>query len=121
LTPLIADDVGGYKWLPGFKIILWLNLLTIFFQALDVAIFTLLDAKIASQVIYLGHFFLAICALIVLKLLPVADNPETLLQILDGAGFHYWGGIAVIAASYLIVSFSGRVFEMREWADLEET
>ncbi len=121
LAPLIVHALFGYKWLPGFRTILWLNFLTLFLTSIDITIFTLLETKVASQAVYLGHAFLATAVLVAFKFLPVADNPQAILQKLNAVGFHYWGGIAVILVSYLLVAFSGRVFEMREWAELEET
>jgi hypothetical protein len=120
IIPAIFQTIIGLKWLPSLRIIVWVNLLTIFFASVDITIFTLLETKIASQAIYLGHAFVGFAIIIAARHSPLAGDPELLLQRLNAIGFHYWGGILIIALSYLLVALSGRIFEMKEWADLEE-
>lgn len=120
LMPLMMQAAIGLRWFPGLQTILWVNLLTLLFVAVDATIFTLLESKIASQAIYLGHTFLALIVLVAIKLMPTIGESDTLLQRLYSISFHYWGWIPVILIAYLLVVFSGRVFEMREWTELEE-
>jgi hypothetical protein len=121
VIPAIFHVFIGINWLPSPGIIVWINLLTIFFSAVDIAIFTLFETKTASQAIYLGHAFVGLSILIAVRHLPVAGDPELLLQSLKAIGFQYWGAIAIVFLSYFLVALSGRIFEMREWADLEES
>ncbi|MCI0336222.1 MAG: hypothetical protein L0226_01480 [Acidobacteria bacterium] len=120
VTPMIIYAVIGYKWFSSSQLILWINLLTLFFVSVDVTIFTLLENKIASQAIYLTYFFVVFATLIAKKYLPILADPQLLIQRLSAIGFQYWGWMLVILLSYALVDISGRIFEMREWAELEE-
>ncbi len=120
LVPFVVDTVTSNKWFPSLTFITWINLLTVFFVSLDVAIFTLLDSKIASQVIYLGHAFMVFAVLFSVKFFPSANDPQSIIDRLYSIGFQYWGSLSIILASYLLVALSGRIYEMKEWADLEE-
>jgi ABC-type transport system involved in multi-copper enzyme maturation permease subunit len=120
LVPFIADTVTSSKWFPSLTFITWTNLLTVFFVSLDIAIFTLFDSRIASQVIYLGHALMVFAILFCVKFFPAAKDPQSIIDRLHSIGFKYWGGLLIILASYLLVALSGRIFEMKEWADLEE-
>lgn len=120
VAPMIIYAVIGFKWFSSDQLILWFNLLTLFFVSVDVIIFTVFENKIASQVIYLSYAVIIFTPLIAKKHLPVLADPELLIQRLSAIGFQYWGWMLVIMLSYALIDISGRIFEMREWAELEE-
>jgi hypothetical protein len=120
LVPLMIYTLTDYRWFLSWKLIFWLNLITLFLASVDIAVFTLLETKIASQAIYLGHTFAAFAVFIAVKNLPPVINLDLLWRRLNAPGFLCWEGMLVILLSYLIIDFSGRMFESREWVELEE-
>jgi len=120
IYPVIIRAILGYDWVPNIRIILWLNLLVLFFTSANIAIFTLLESKIATQIMYFLYVFSGLSVILASRYVHAASDPETLMQSLNVIGFQYWGWVVIILASYVLVRFSGRLFEMKEWVELEE-
>ncbi len=121
LGPMIMRLAPGKGFSAGLRILFWMNLMTIFFIGVDVAIFTLMDARTASQIIYLGHALLALGAIVSNKLVVINDQPLWIMPRLDSAGLQLSAGALILFLVWAMVDGSGRLFEMKEWADLEET
>ncbi len=120
VSPLIIRLTMGYECLASPEIIFWANLLTLFFVSVDVAVFTLFESKIASQIAYLLFAFMGFTVIAANKYFETSTDPQEILLQLKTIGFQYWGWTIVISVSCAIVMFAGRLFEMKEWAELEE-
>ncbi len=119
--PWLAMKGGAGVAVPAGPLLLWLNAATVLFVSIDIAIFTVFEFKIASQVAYLGHGALAVLIMIGEKLLTrTGRSSEEVAARLVSANINYWGPLLVLAISCLAIHFAGRYFEMMEWGDLEE-
>jgi hypothetical protein len=121
-VPLLLRLMGYGIEIPGWPIILWMCLAALFFGAMNVAIFTAFDHKIAMQIAYFGFFLVAVMVMAAEKFLkPRGVDVTLLLASLWGRWyFPYWGWSLALAFVAQLILFAGRLFERKEWSELEE-
>ncbi len=120
--PLLLRQAGFPISSPDFFVVLWMNLAAVFIVALNIAIFTAFDHKIAMQVAYFGVFILVLAVMAVEKILPARGMNITLLLMNSWRQWYlpYWGGVIVLTLAAFLFYFAGRLFEWTEWPELEE-
>jgi hypothetical protein len=121
-VPLFLRLAGfAIEW-PGWLTVIWMCMAAVFFVAMNVAIFTAFDHKIATQVAYFGFAVMMIAVSVAEKFLkPRGLTLDSLLTSLwQWWYFPYWGWSMALAFSALLILFAGRLFERTEWPELEE-
>jgi ABC-type transport system involved in multi-copper enzyme maturation permease subunit len=122
LSPLILGLLGFHIAFPGREIFFWMCLAAAFFVAVNIAIFTAFDYKIAMQISYFGIFGVLAALMTVEKFLP--RRGVNVMELLTGAWRQwrvaYWGWLPILTLSVLCVLVAGRLFECREWPELED-
>jgi hypothetical protein len=85
--------------------------------------YTLFDHKIATQVLYLTIFGLAVTgALLEQRMSKAGITLESLIApALRQWRAAYWGWMSLLGAAGLLFLLAGRFFDANEWSELEET
>src|SRR5262249_43539501 len=68
-APLVLRLAGFAIAPPGLPIIFWMSMAVVIFVALNIAIFTTFDHKIATQIVYFGLFVVMIAVMVADKFL----------------------------------------------------
>jgi len=122
VLPLLLRISGIPMSISAPKMVLWLNLATIFFISLNTLIFTALDHKIASQISIFCMMAVGLSAAIAGKLLAPHGYGFGKLTgyIKNEPGILYFIGFLILIFSAAMIRLAGRIFERAEWPDLEE-
>jgi len=120
VEPLVLRSVGINYALPGALSLLWINLATAFICALAAVAFVVFEHKIALQVSYLMIFGLMLGFAALEKGLAQTGLRFSLAERAAQTYLLYWGGPVVLLLIAAFILFAGRLFEAKEWPELEE-
>ncbi len=123
LEPLICRLIGLQIPAPAPALVVWTSIAAAFLVAVSIAMFTLLDTRIATQAIIWTMCGFMLCLALAGKYLQglgiesLANRVVPSIYDLRAAIFV---GLALGGTSFAIVWRTARVFEQREWMQLEE-
>ena len=127
VIPLLLRISGIPMSISAPRMVLWLNLATIFFISLNTLVFTALDHKIATQISIFCMMAVGLGAAIAGKLLAPLLAPHgygfgKLTGLFKNEpGILYFIGFLILIFSAAMIRLAGRILERAEWPDLEES
>lgn len=120
VEPLLLRSFGLSYTLPGLLPLIWINVASAFVSALAVSAFVAFEHKVALQVSYLTVFGLALGLTGLDKWAAQAGLGTSLTARAVELYLPYWGVPVVLLFVAASVRFAGRLFELKEWPELEE-
>jgi len=123
LEPLVCQVFGLRVPQPAAALVVWTNLAACFLVAISIALFTMLDARMATQVILWSMCILALCTSLAGKYL---QGPR--VEAIAGRAVSSLLDLRVVAISGIVLAgvataaawVAALLFERKEWSQLEE-
>ena len=120
VEPLLLRRFGVAYTLPGLLPLIWINVASAFVSALAVSAFVAFEHKVALQVSYITVFGLALGLTGLERWAAQAGLGTSLAARAAELYLPYWGVPVVLLFVAAFVRFAGRLFEQKEWPELEE-